>query len=126
MLGGGMIAGTRRAMIRGMVLIGTPDMIGGRMDICPGGVAISRSAIQPGTVMKPRVRSIIDTFAAAHITTIGDASAESKFNGGQKHRTKKKFADGFHGRVAGLALSTYSTSPIMPPVGSAMMANRLS
>jgi hypothetical protein len=28
--------------------------------------------------------------------------------------------------VAGLALSTYSTSPIVPPVESATIANRLS
>lgn len=105
---------------------GTAAMIRGRMNVRARRVTVTTPSIQPDAVMKPWIGAgaVINTFASAHITAVSDAATEPDRE--QQQRPEKKFADDFHGRVAGLALSTYSTSPITPPVESATMANRLS
>ena len=110
----------------GMARCGTTTAEGWGMNVGSIGVAIPMAAVQPRTVVEPPTGSIINAATAFHIATACDATAQDKFHRREKQQTQENFADNFHGRVAGLALSTYSTRPIVPPVESAMMANRLS
>ncbi len=84
-------------------------------------------AVHPGVVVKPRVAAwaVVDAVAESDVA-IGDAAAQRKLQTHQGNGMEENFRDGFHGRLAGLALSTYSTRPTVPPVESAMMAKRLS
>jgi hypothetical protein len=89
-------------------------------------------AVDPAIVLDPDTTiggAIVDTtridITCARVTSARGTTAQQKLQGASEERAENYFAGGLHWRVAGLALSTYSTRPTVPPVGSEMIANRL-
>ena len=71
-------------------------------------------------------RAVVDPRSAASTTVTSDKAAEqTDLKADEDKGAEEYLFHGFHGWLAGLGLFTYSTTPTVPPVGSAMRAKRL-
>jgi hypothetical protein len=83
--------------------------------------AAPAAAVHPGAIMVPWAAVIV----AASDSDVGDTARETELKARCDQGEEEELGDVFHGRLAGLRLLVYSTTPTVPPEGSAMTAKRL-